>query len=86
MTKKIPLRKCIACGKQKEKKDLFRIVNNVDEGVLVDKTGKKNGRGAYICKDISCLEKAKKKNLLRASLKMNIGEEFYEEIIKDVEL
>lgn len=86
MAKKLPLRKCIACGQQKEKKDLLRIVNNIDEGLVVDRTGKKNGRGAYICKNISCLEKTKKKNLLKASLKVNIGEDFYEEIIKNVEL
>ncbi|WP_099203186.1 RNase P modulator RnpM [Miniphocaeibacter massiliensis] len=78
--KKIPMRKCVACGENKPKKDLLRIVNNKEEGIIVDPTGKKNGRGAYICKDISCLELAKKSNRINHALNAEINEEVYKEI------
>ncbi|HHX71014.1 MAG: YlxR family protein [Miniphocaeibacter sp.] len=78
--KKIPMRKCVACGLNKPKKDLLRIVNNKEEGVLIDPTGKKNGRGAYICKDINCVELAKKNKNINHALKAEINEEIYKEI------
>ena len=56
--KKIPLRMCTGCMEMKPKKELIRIVKTPDEDVCVDLTGKKSGRGAYICKNIECLEKA----------------------------
>lgn len=78
--KKIPMRKCVACGEQKEKKDLLRIVNNKEEGILFDETGKKNGRGAYICKSSKCLEKVKKTKRLSMALESEISSEFYEKL------
>ena len=69
--KKIPMRRCVACGASKPKQELVRIVTNED-GAEVDATGRKNGRGAYLCKDPSCLETAKKKR--------QITQEIYEEI------
>ena len=53
-----PQRTCMGCNEKKDKKDLIRIVKNKDNEILVDKTGKLNGRGAYICDSITCLEKA----------------------------
>ena len=78
--KKIPQRKCVVCGKLKDKNDLLRIVNNKEEGILIDNTGKKNGRGAYICKDKACLSEAKKKNKLNRVFKQKIEDKLYEEL------
>ena len=62
VNKKIPERKCIGCSEKKAKKDLIRIVRLPDDkGVEIDRTGKKSGRGAYICPSASCLKKAKKR-------------------------
>lgn len=78
--KYVPLRRCMACNEQKEKKDLLRIVRN-KEGILeIDLSGKKNGRGAYICKKEECLNKIKKTKRLEKVLNINIDEQFYESI------
>ena len=58
--RKIPLRKCIGCNEMKDKRELVRIVRNKEGEISVDLTGKKPGRGAYICKSIECLDKAQK--------------------------
>lgn len=79
-TKKTPLRKCVACGAQKDKRDLLRVVNNKEEGISVDLTGKKNGRGAYVCRSLECIEKAEKNKNLNHRLKANIDKTLYEEI------
>ena len=78
--KKIPMRTCVVTKEKCEKKDLLRIVRNKEEGVVVDLTGKKNGRGAYIKKDLSVLEKAKKSKVLEKHLECEIPESIYEEI------
>lgn len=83
--KKIPMRKCIACGEKKEKKDLLRIVNNKEEGILFDQTGKKNGRGAYICKLLECIDKAKKSKRLNTALESEISSEFYQKLKEHIE-
>lgn len=75
--KKIPLRKCVGCKEQKPKKDLIRVVKTKEGEVSLDLTGKMNGRGAYICKDKSCLEGAYKTNALNRSLSTKISEEVY---------
>lgn len=80
--RKIPLRKCIACEKQFPKKDLLRIVLHPQEGVVVDPGGKKNGRGAYICKKEECILLAKKAKKLQHALKTNIEDGVYEQIIE----
>ena len=78
--KYVPLRRCMACNEQKEKKDLIRIVRS-KEGVLdIDLTGKKNGRGAYICKREDCLNKVIKTKRLERVLETKIDEDFYESI------
>ena len=79
--RKIPQRKCIVCGENKDKKDLIRIVKNKEEGIILDPTGKKNGRGAYICKDEKCINEAKKKRKLDKVFKTEISDDLYEEII-----
>ncbi|MCI5839168.1 MAG: YlxR family protein [Peptoniphilaceae bacterium] len=83
--KKIPIRKCVICAENKPKKDLIRIVNNKEEGISVDPTGKKNGRGAYICRSVECLEKAKKTKKLDKIFKTKIDDSVYEEIEAYVE-
>ncbi len=78
--KKKPLRRCIACNNQKEKQELLRIIRNPQKELEIDLTGKKNGRGAYICKNEECLNLAKKTKRLERALEVNVKEEFYEEI------
>lgn len=78
--KKKPLRRCIACNNQKEKQELLRIIRNPQKELEIDLTGKKNGRGAYICKKEECLNLAKKTKRLERALEVNVKEEFYEEI------
>ena len=78
--RKIPQRKCIVCGSLKDKGDLLRIVKNKEEGILIDESGKLNGRGAYVCKDESCIKGLKKSNKLNQAFKMKIDDEIYEEL------
>ena len=78
--KKIPLRRCVVTKEQLPKAELLRIVKNKENEVFVDLTGKANGRGAYIKKDIEVLELAKKKKILDRALETTINEELYEEI------
>ena len=79
--RKIPQRKCIVCGENKDKNDLIRIVKNKEEGIILDPTGKNNGRGAYICKEEKCINEAKKKRKLEKVFKTEISDDLYEEII-----
>lgn len=83
--KKIPQRMCIVCRQSKDKKDLIRIVNNKEEGLVIDETGKKNGRGAYICKSLECIENAKKRKSLERAFKTEVSDDLYEEIRSYVE-
>lgn len=78
--KKIPLRKCVACNESKPKKELIRVVRNTDGIVEVDLTGKKNGRGAYICPDLNCLEKVKKNKRLSKTLETEIPNEVFDQL------
>lgn len=85
MERKIPLRKCIACSERRPKRELVRIVNDPERGVIIDESGKANGRGAYLCRDAACIRKAKKKNMLKFALKTSVSDDFYEEIVRYVE-
>lgn len=78
--KKIPVRKCIACGIQKPKKELIRVVKNKEDEVSVDFTGKANGRGAYICRDKACFDLAIKKNAFNRALETKIADDVYEKL------
>lgn len=80
MQKKQPARRCIACNEQKDKKDLLRIVRTPEGNIEIDLTGKKNGRGAYICKSEECLKKVIKSKKLERSFEKEISLELYENI------
>ena len=73
-TKKIPQRQCVGCRMMKNKKELIRILKT-DEGIIIDDTGKKNGRGAYICPNAQCLKKAIENKGLERSFKMPVDKE-----------
>ena len=80
--KKIPLRRCVVTKEQLPKGELLRIVKNKENEVFVDLTGKANGRGAYIKKDVNVLKIAKDKKILERALETQINTEVYEEIEK----
>lgn len=75
--KNIPQRTCIGCNVKKDKKDFIRVVKDNQDNISIDKTGKANGRGAYICDNIECLEKAIKNKKIEKSFKMAISEDIY---------
>ena len=79
--KKVPIRKCLATNKTYPKEELFRIVNSSTEGVVLDMTGRLNGRGAYIHKDLEAIEKARKSKCLDRSLGIHIPDEIYDRMI-----
>ena len=83
--KKIPLRQCIGCREMKPKRDLLRILRTPEGELLLDDTGKKNGRGAYLCRDIQCFAKARKSKALERSFQMGIGQEIYERLEREWE-
>ena len=83
--KKIPSRQCVGCNEMKDKKELLRVIKTSDDEILLDVTGKKNGRGAYICQSISCFQKAKKSKALERSLKIAIPAKIYDELEKELE-
>lgn len=83
--KKIPMRTCIGCNNAKPKKELIRIVKSSDGEVSIDFTGKKNGRGAYVCRDISCLEMAIKTKRLSRAFEMPIENEVYDKLKVEIE-
>lgn len=78
--KKKPTRTCMSCNEKKEKQDLLRIVRTVDGNIEPDLTGKKNGRGAYICKSEDCLNRVIKSKRLERVLEKEISPEIYESI------
>ena len=80
--KNIPQRTCIGCNEKKDKKDFIRIVKDNQNNISIDKTGKANGRGAYICDNIECLEKAIKNKRIEKSFKMVIDDEVYDNLRK----
>ena len=80
--KKIPMRKCTGCNEMKEKKAMMRVLK-CEEGIILDTTGKKNGRGAYLCKSAECLKLAAKNRGLERSLKVQIPKEVYEALEKE---
>ena len=83
--KKIPLRKCLGCGEQKAKKDLVRIVRTPEGEIVLDKTGKKSGRGAYICPSKECFQKARKAKRFERSLEVPIAPEMYAAIEEELD-
>ena len=82
MEKKVPMRTCIACRSSKPKRELIRVVKS-GEQITLDKTGKLNGRGAYVCPDKACIEKLKKQKLLNRAVSMPVADEVYDKILED---
>ena len=78
INKKIPLRQCLGCREMKNKRELSRVLKTSEDEVVLDITGRKNGRGAYICQNKECLEKAIKSKGFERSLKISIPTEVYE--------
>ena len=85
MQKKIPQRQCMGCHERKTKRELIRVVRGTDGTVSLDFGGKLNGRGAYICPDPNCLEKARKSKALERSLETEIPQEVYLRLTKEME-
>ena len=77
--KKIPMRKCVGCNESKSKKELVRIVRSPEGDISLDTTGKKSGRGAYICPSADCLKKAVKSKRIDRILEVTVPESVYEE-------
>ena len=84
-SKKIPMRKCVGCQEMKSKREMIRVLKTENEGIRLDATGKKNGRGAYICRSSECLEKAVKNHGIERSLKTGIAPEIYDSLKKEIE-
>jgi len=82
--KKIPLRKCTGCNEMKPKKELIRVLKTTEEEIILDKTGKKNGRGAYLCNSLECFKQARKSRGLERSLQVKIPDEIYETLEKEL--
>ncbi len=78
MVKKIPMRMCIGCGEMKPKKELIRVVKSPEGEISLDFTGKKSGRGAYLCRSQECLTQAQKSRRLEKSFSCRVEKEVYE--------
>ncbi len=82
--KKVPMRQCVGCGEMKSKKEMMRILRTTENEIVLDKTGKKNGRGAYICSSPECLKKAVKSKGLERALKTTVSAEVYEGLEREI--
>ena len=85
MQKKIPQRQCMGCRERKNKRDMIRVVRQTDGNVSLDFSGKLNGRGAYVCPDPECLKKARKARSLERCLEVQIPEEVYDRLDREME-
>ena len=83
--RKIPLRRCTGCMEMKDKRELLRVVRSETEGFSLDYTGKKSGRGAYVCPNLECFEKAYKHKGLDRSFKAEVPKEVYEQLRNELE-
>ena len=83
MLRKIPMRRCLGCMESKPKKELIRIVKSQDGDISLDRTGRKNGRGAYFCDSKECLEKLIKSKRLEKEFEIKISEDVYEKLKKE---
>ena len=83
--RKIPMRQCLGCNEHKPKKELLRVLRTPEGEITLDFTGKKSGRGAYICYDIKCLRKARKSKRIDKSLETAIPEEIYDKMESELE-
>ena len=85
MAKKIPMRQCVGCGEMRSKKEMMRGLKSTEDSIVLDMTGRKNGRGAYLCMNKECLIKARKNKGLERSFKMSIPKEIYENLEREFE-
>ena len=85
MAKKIPVRQCVGCGEMKSKKEMMRVLKTAEDEICLDVTGKKNGRGAYICPNADCFAKAVASKGLERSFKMPIEKSVYDKLAKELE-
>lgn len=83
--KKVPMRKCVGCGEMKNKKEMMRVLKTAENEIVLDTTGRKNGRGAYLCFSKECLQNAAKNRGLERSLKIAIPKEVYENLEREFE-
>lgn len=84
-TKKIPMRMCIGCREMKPKRELIRIVKTPEGEIKLDLTGKLNGRGAYVCRCVDCLNKIRKANGLSHTFSMKVESEIYDHLQRELE-
>ena len=82
--KKIPLRQCVGCGEMKGKKEMMRVLKTAEGEICLDVTGKKNGRGAYICRSMDCLTNANKTKGLERAFQCAIPDEIYRKLEKEL--
>ena len=82
--KRIPLRQCVGCAQMKAKNELIRVIKTPEDEVVLDTTGRKNGRGAYICQDPECLARARKTKGVERSLEIAIPDEVYDFLEKEM--
>ena len=85
MGRKIPLRQCVGCREKKKKRDMIRVIKTPEDEICLDRSGKKNGRGAYLCFNPDCLRKAIRSKALERSLKITIPDEIYEGLEEEME-
>ena len=85
MNKKVPMRQCVGCQEMKSKKEMLRILKTAEDEIVLDATGRKNGRGAYLCFSKECLLKARKNKGLERSLKMAIPPAGYDSLEKELD-
>jgi len=85
MQKKIPQRQCMGCRERKNKRDMIRVVRTTEGTVALDFGGKMNGRGAYVCPDPQCLQKARKTRSLERCLEVEIPQEVYDRLAREME-
>ncbi len=83
--RKVPMRKCTGCGEMKSKREMLRVLRTTEDEIILDATGRKNGRGAYLCGSTECFQKAVKSRGLERSLKTVIPAEVYESLEKEIE-
>ena len=84
-TRKIPMRQCLGCNEHKPKGDLLRVVRSPEEEITLDFTGKKSGRGAYICRDVKCLRRARKSLRIDRTLNCTVPAEVYDAMERELE-
>ena len=83
--RKVPMRKCVGCNEQKSKKELIRVLKTPEDKIVLDATGRANGRGAYLCRDPECLRKARRSKGLERSLQVHIPAEVYDGLEREIQ-